>query len=233
VYLWYAAGHHDPLFADKGTKLLKADCRFSGTVDGVRSAQPAASGEAAAKKAKGPARKTQTLEKKKNKDKKMKEDKHRRIRLAEAATFLPMRSSKKATVTEQLVAGLQNAFGGPSVNATTKCRQELDNLQKHLSVLAVSGKGKKSKDDSQDEDGKKSQDDSEDEDASPVKRRKKSKDDSEDEEVGSVKSRKKSKDDSEDEDEADSQSGSESVTLLSDDGDEEEEVDSDGFEEGE
>jgi hypothetical protein len=135
VYVWYAAGHHDPLFADKGTKLLKADCRFSGTVDGVRSAQPAASGEAAAKKAKGPARKTQTLEKKKNKDKKMKEDKHHRIRLAEAATFLPMRSSKKATVTEQLVAGLQNALGGPSVNATTKCRQEVDNLQKHLSVL--------------------------------------------------------------------------------------------------
>jgi flagellar biosynthesis GTPase FlhF len=91
--------------------------------------------EAAAKKAKGPARKTQTLEKKKNKDKKMKEDKLHRIRLAEAATFLPMRSSKKATVTEQLVAGLQNALGGPSVNATTKCRQELDNLQKHLSVL--------------------------------------------------------------------------------------------------
>jgi hypothetical protein len=116
MYVWYAAGHHDPLFADKGTKLLKADCRFSGTVDGVRSAQPAASGEAAAKKAKGPARKTQTLEKKKNKDKKMKEDKHHRIRLAEAATFLPMRSSKKATVTEQLVAGLQNALGGPSVN---------------------------------------------------------------------------------------------------------------------
>jgi hypothetical protein len=300
VYVWYAAGHHDPLFADKGTKLLKADCRFSGTVDGVRSAQPAASGEAAAKKAKGPARKTQTLEKKKNKDKKMKADKHHRIRLAEAATFLPMRSSKKATVTEQLVAGLQNALGGPSVNATTKCRQEVDNLQKHLSVLmkiheseqkllrdaaddedkgwaqeqqrvsrgtisaqnvsiascttklaqllehvdfvtqknrnkkrAVSGKGKKSKDDSQDEDGKKSQDDSEDEDASPVKRRKKSKDDSEDEEVGAVKSRKKSKDDSEDEDEADSQSGSESVTLVSDDEEEEQEDDSDGFEEGE
>jgi hypothetical protein len=33
VYVWYAAGHHDPLFADKGTKLLKADCRFSGTVE--------------------------------------------------------------------------------------------------------------------------------------------------------------------------------------------------------
>jgi hypothetical protein len=86
--VWYTAGHHDPLFADKGTKLLKADCRFSETVDGVRSAQPAASGEAAAKKAS----------------------------LAEAATFLPMRNSKKATVTEQLVAGLQNALGGPSVN---------------------------------------------------------------------------------------------------------------------
>jgi hypothetical protein len=120
---------------------------------------------------------------------------------------------------------------------TTKLAQLLDHVdfvtQKNRNKKrAVSSKGKKSKDDSQDEDGKKSQDDSEDEDASPVKRHKKSKNDSEDEEVGAVKSRKKSKDDSEDEDEADSQSGSEFVTLVSDD-DDEEEVDSDGFEEGE
>jgi hypothetical protein len=283
VYAWYATGLYDPLFADKGTKLLKADCRFSGSVDGVRSAQPTAPDEAAAQKGKDPARKTsdksttdlkktQRLLKKKVKDKKMEEDRHHRVKLSKAATFLPMAHSKKATVTEQLVAGLQNALGVPAVNATTKCSQELDNLQKHLSVLlkihesgqkllrdatddedkgwaqqqqrvsrvtfsaqnesiaactttleqllqqedtvaeknhqkkrAVSGKGKQRKDDSEDEDGKQSKDDSEDEDASPVKRR------------------KKSQDDSEHEDNVDSESGSESVTVVSDEEEEEEE----------
>jgi hypothetical protein len=217
-------------------------------------------------------KKTQRLLKKKVKDKKMEEDRHHRVKLSKAATFLPMAHSKKATVTEQLVAGLQNALGVPAVNATTKCRQELDNLQKHLSVLlkihesgqkllrdstddedkgwaqqqqrvsrvtisaqnesiascttgleqllqqedtvaeknhqkkrAVSGKGKQRKDDSEDEDGKQSKDDSEDEDASPVKRR------------------KKSQDDSEHEDNVDSESGSESVTVVSDEEEEEEE----------
>jgi hypothetical protein len=52
----------------------------------------------------------QRLLKKKAKDKKMEEDKHHRIQLSKAATFLPMAHSKKATMTEQLVTGLQNAI---------------------------------------------------------------------------------------------------------------------------
>ncbi len=296
-----------------------------------RSAQPGVSGEAVVKKDKDPVcktsdestadlKKTQRLFKKKVKDKKMEEDKNHRIKLSKDSTFLPMGQSKKATVTEELVAGLQNALGGPDVNATTKCRQELDNLEKHLSVLlkihesgqkllrdttddedkgwsqhrqslsrvtistqneiipacttkleqllqqedviaeknhkkkrAVSGKGNQRKDDSEDEDGKQNKDDSEDEDDSPVKRRKENKDhkkkcdvsdkgkkrkddsededgkqrkdDSEDEDDSPVKCRKKSKDDSEDEDNVDSESGSESVTVVSDDDEEEEEED--------
>jgi hypothetical protein len=73
VYVWYPVGLHDPLFTYKGTKFLKADCRFSGSVDGTK------------------------VVKKKGKDKKIKEDKHHRILLDTAATFLPIGRSKKKT----------------------------------------------------------------------------------------------------------------------------------------
>ena len=148
VYAWEALSQQDPLFNDKGIRLMKDGVRYSGSVNGNRSGNGARC-ESGASKAARIVRKalspTSTTEKeaklllrvsKRQKQEKAQHSKRKhQQQISKASTFMPTGHSRKLGLGDHLMAGIQEALNGPVVSLVSQCTNELSVLQTHLGVL--------------------------------------------------------------------------------------------------